>query len=160
MFIFAIFLSALQAQASTSAVFSTDRAVIMVRGQAADADATNLFNGMKASAVDEGDNMRKSFNIRSSTGAPLIDLVCSLSKSTVNYGACTLTISKSRFAHIDTANRRVVFAAGAADGASIMGYFVNPDASGKIVLSQDQRLGVYVDNAGQSTQAFRIFFKD
>jgi hypothetical protein len=149
------FLFASSGYCATHTMFTTEKAVVTVQGSPRDADATELFNSINVPPFEEASAIKKKISIKSLNGEPMFDLSCGIAKNGSGYGSCMVTVFKSKFATLEPANNKVLFWAQANEAWPVIKNFVNPDADGKVFMSVDRRLGIFVYDRGMS---FQIFF--
>ena len=144
--------------AGTVAKIEERKAIVMVQGPPGDLDAPKLFAAMNTTAVDRSGVFNKELHFKSSDSEQLFDLVCNVSKTVPNYGSCTFTIAESTYVTFDPLKKNFIFMISGPDAWNIVRNFGPPDAQGSVYTSKDGSLSLRVDEAGTSTESFRVWF--
>lgn len=145
--------------AATHIMFSNEKAVVLVQGQAGDLDAPNLYAAMNVNPIDSGAVLKKQITFSNSSKQTLFDLSCSLSKTVANYGSCTLQINRVDGMVFDPNKPEVIVAVqDLTDIVKASSLFSRPDMqTGIIYFSSDRHLGFSLDyNGGGHPELFMI----
>ena len=146
--------------ASTFGFFSPtgDSVKIIVQGN--DSDATNLFDSLKTSAIEENGVLKKSIKVESSTFHTIYDISCNKSINS-NSASCTISLNSEYMGVLINKEQRSASLVpyGRMDTFASYSEFIIPQNTNTIFLSSDERLEISIEkDPYQGIFRFRIEF--
>lgn len=157
-----VVLFSLNGFAETKGLFLDQQAIVIIQGQ--DTDAKNLYDSMKVTPVENGNQLQKEFIHQTAQAEDVFSLLCTASKLNPDLVSCTLKVFPSSQAIVNKENRWLL--------VGINDQFDAPDVAknfnhagdqyrGEVFKSLDEKLYIYKTfNSQGDVASFTIEFDE
>ncbi len=144
-----------EANATTQAWISEDKATILLEGNSIERDAINLYDSLNAPilyhVVGGLEVATKEIDFKNADGSPLLNIFCSVSVDGTDLGQCFISIEANRIIGpamtvFDKQNGSLYLSVtGENQSARLAGFFNGFSSSGEVFHSADSRFSVKVE---------------